>query len=193
MYASLLRISGALHLGIFEQPAHSEFFSTLLGNDWSRRTTDKGHMTLELGLATKGTTPPCLMRRLAYVLPALVVAGTIFYLSSLEEIDLPLEGIAFNDLILHAAAYFVFGVTLLIAAYPANRLRTKPLSTYAIILAIGMAYGLSDEIHQFFVPNRDCSLADFCADTFGIAAALFGYVVWRRIKNRRSPASLRAL
>jgi VanZ family protein len=141
-------------------------------------------------LTTKGFNR---LRRVAYALPALAFAGAIFYFSSLEQIDLPLEDIAYNDLILHGAAYFVFGVTLLIAAYPANRLHTKPLSTYAIILAIGMAYGLSDEIHQYFVPNRICSLADFCADTFGIAAALFGYVVWRRIKNRRSPASLRAL
>jgi hypothetical protein len=30
-YASLLRISGALHLGIFEQPAENDFFSKLLG------------------------------------------------------------------------------------------------------------------------------------------------------------------
>ena len=30
-YASLLRISGALHLGIFEQPAKNDFFSKLLG------------------------------------------------------------------------------------------------------------------------------------------------------------------
>jgi len=30
MYASLLVISGALHLGIFEQPAKKGFFSNLL-------------------------------------------------------------------------------------------------------------------------------------------------------------------
>ncbi len=29
-YASLLRISGALHLGIFEQPVEYDFFSKLL-------------------------------------------------------------------------------------------------------------------------------------------------------------------
>jgi hypothetical protein len=29
-YASFLRISGALHLGIFEQPAKIEFFSNLI-------------------------------------------------------------------------------------------------------------------------------------------------------------------
>jgi hypothetical protein len=31
-YASFLRISGALHLGIFEQPAKNDFFSNLLGS-----------------------------------------------------------------------------------------------------------------------------------------------------------------
>jgi len=31
MYASLLRISGALHLGIFEHPAKTYFFSNELG------------------------------------------------------------------------------------------------------------------------------------------------------------------
>jgi len=30
MYAALLRISGALHLGIFEQPAENDFFRNLL-------------------------------------------------------------------------------------------------------------------------------------------------------------------
>jgi hypothetical protein len=29
-HASLLRISGALHLGIFDQPERNEFFNTLL-------------------------------------------------------------------------------------------------------------------------------------------------------------------
>ena len=32
-YASLLRISGALHLGIFEQPDENDFFSSLL--EWT--------------------------------------------------------------------------------------------------------------------------------------------------------------
>ena len=31
-YASLLRISGALHLGIFEQPKKIDFFSNLLNH-----------------------------------------------------------------------------------------------------------------------------------------------------------------
>jgi len=37
-----------------------------------------------------------------------------------------------------------------------------------------MVYALSDEIHQAFVPNRDCSLADFAADSLGVAMAMEG-------------------
>jgi hypothetical protein len=128
------------------------------------------------------------LTRIAYALPALAFAGTIFYFSSLENIDLPLDEIAYSDLLLHGAAYFFFGMTLLFAAHPSDRIRKDPAWTYALILAIGMAYGLSDEIHQFFVPNRSSSLADFFADSFGVAAALAArHFAWsyrnRRISN----------
>jgi VanZ family protein len=123
--------------------------------------------------------------RTAHALPALVMAGAIFYFSSLEKIDLPLGEIAFNDLLLHWAAYLVFGVTLLIAVRPSERLREKPAMMYATVLAIGAAYALSDEIHQYFVPNRSCSPADFIADTVGVLSALVGrHLLWRRWKRR---------
>ncbi|PKN65227.1 MAG: teicoplanin resistance protein VanZ [Deltaproteobacteria bacterium HGW-Deltaproteobacteria-15] len=128
-----------------------------------------------------------LWTRIAYALPALAVAGTIFYLSSLEKIDLPLGDVEYSDLLLHWAAYFVFGMTLLFAARPSERLREEPVWTYAVILAIGMAYGLSDEIHQFFVPNRSTSLADFFADTLGVAAAISArHLMWKYLNRRIS-------
>jgi len=39
-YASLLRISGALHLGIFDQPEKNEFFNMLLNLDDRIRAMD---------------------------------------------------------------------------------------------------------------------------------------------------------
>ena len=38
MYASLLRISGALHLGIFDQPEESEFFNKLFIFDFIKNS-----------------------------------------------------------------------------------------------------------------------------------------------------------
>ncbi|PKN29168.1 MAG: hypothetical protein CVU64_09600 [Deltaproteobacteria bacterium HGW-Deltaproteobacteria-21] len=76
-------------------------------------------------------------------------------------------------------------MTLLFAARPSERLRREPVWTYAVILAIGMAYGLSDEIHQFFVPNRSTSLADFFADTLGVAAAILArHLMWKYLNRR---------
>lgn len=126
-----------------------------------------------------------LWTRIAHALPALAVAGTIFYLSSLEKIDLPMGDIEYSDLLLHWTAYFIFGMTLLFAARPSERLRREPVWAYAVILAIGMAYGVSDEIHQFFVPNRSTSLADFFADTLGVAAAILARHLVCRYRNRR--------
>jgi len=96
------------------------------------------------------------------------MACAIFYVSSLSKIDLPLEQISFNDLIFHGAAYFFFGATLMLAAFPWYRSFHLPWKTTLCLCAIGILYGLSDEIHQSFVPDRTCSTSDFLADASGI-------------------------
>ena len=116
------------------------------------------------------------------------MAAVIFYVSSLEKIELPLEVISFNDLLFHAAAYFLFGLTLMLAAYPWNASLDYPLRVYIILGLIGILYGLSDEIHQSFVPNRTCTISDFLADSFGVILALFVTSLWakRRIAREES-------
>ena len=113
-----------------------------------------------------------LLPKLPYALPAVLMACAIFYVSSLSKIDLPLEQISFNDLIFHGAAYFFLGVTLMLAAFPWHRSFHPPWKTMLWLCAIGILYGLSDEIHQSFVPNRTCSTSDFLADASGILLAV---------------------
>jgi len=108
------------------------------------------------------------LRKAGYALPALLTAGVIFYVSSLEKTELPLEVIFFNDLLFHAAAYFFFGLTLMLAAYLWNASLDYPLRAYIILGLIGVLYGISDEIHQSFIPNRTCTISDFLADSFGV-------------------------
>ena len=120
------------------------------------------------------------MRKAGYALPALLTAGVIFYVSSLEKIKLPLEFISFNDLLFHATAYFFFGLTLMLAAYPWNASLDYPLRVYIILGLIGALYGLSDEIHQSFVPNRTFTISDFLADSFGVSIALYAASVWAK-------------
>ena len=125
------------------------------------------------------------MRKAVYALPALLAAGAIFSVSSLEKIELPLQAISCNDLLFHGAAYFFFGLTLMLAANPWNASLDYPLHVYGILGLIGVLYGLSDEIHQSFVPNRTCTLSDLLADSIGVIIALLVASLWakRRITH----------
>jgi len=122
------------------------------------------------------------MRKAVYALPALLTAGAIFYVSSLEKIELPLKMIFFQDLLFHGAAYFFFGLTLMFAAYPWNASLDYPLRVYFTLGLIGVLYGLSDEIHQSFIPNRTCAISDLLADSIGIIIALLA-TSWRAKKR----------
>jgi VanZ family protein len=127
------------------------------------------------------------IKKTAYGLPALITAGAFFYVSSLEKIDLPLDVISFNDLLFHGVAYSFFGITLMIAAYPWHTYLDYPLQTYYLLALIGMLYGLSDEIHQSFVPNRTCTLGDFLADSAGVILALAAAKMWIKKRRPRRP------
>jgi len=62
------------------------------------------------------------------------------------------------------AASIIYGVS------PAFRLR-KPYKVIIITVCICLFYGISDELHQSFIPHRDQSLADVLADFIGAVCA----------------------
>lgn len=84
----------------------------------------------------------------------------------------------------HFTEYFIFGVLLL------NALRFHmPLWRAALIaLLIGSGYGVTDEIHQYFVPDRSCDPADWLVDTIavGIGALICKYAVKRTSESKRA-------
>ena len=117
-----------------------------------------------------------------YWVPAVLYAGAIFFLSSQShpEEQLPsflLENV--SDKVLHAVEYGILAVlcfrTFRWAAGPAVALQ-------AVVLAIVTAsvYGVTDEVHQLFVPFRESSWQDWLADTIGAA---IGALSWRFIRS----------
>ena len=103
---------------------------------------------------------------LAWV-PALAWAVLIFALSS--QPSLPSPGV--SDKQAHFLAYGVLAVLCLIGASGARLTRIGSRAVLAA-LVLTVAYGVSDEVHQSFVPGRTPDVDDVVADAIGAAVAL---------------------
>lgn len=93
----------------------------------------------------------------------LAIASTIFYLSS-KTFPGPPGPISHLSTVYHFFAFFFLALFLLMS------ITKGKLQNPALLLAIliSLAYGISDEIHQFFVPGRHCSFIDILTDSAGI-------------------------
>lgn len=81
-----------------------------------------------------------------------------------------------NDKVLHFGLYFVLGSTL---AW--GRDRSGRVVGHALLVVLGVLYGVTDEWHQSFVPGRDASFADWIADCIGVVA---GYAAMSGLPGR---------
>jgi VanZ family protein len=95
--------------------------------------------------------------------PVVAWAGLIFVLSSIPDLGTGLGG---WDLVLrkiaHAGEFAVLGFLLV-----------RALGGEWASLALGIAYAISDEVHQHFVPGRLGSPVDVAIDAVGVAVGVF--------------------
>ncbi len=119
-------------------------------------------------------------------LPLVLVAATIVYLSHQPSDDLPLPSFFLADKLAHLAAYTALGASAILALGPAGHRWPPPAVAFGII-GFCLVFGITDEIHQSFVPTRSPSAADLLADTLGGALAVIG---WRlRLRFRLASRS----
>ncbi|MCU0503492.1 MAG: VanZ family protein [Anaerolineae bacterium] len=94
--------------------------------------------------------------------------GVIFFLSSRPDLPNFAPGLpGVEELGGHLTAYGVLA-GLLWWALRGSGVRYP--ATWALVLAV--AYGVSDEFHQSFVPGRDMSVSDLMVDLLGAGVAL---------------------
>lgn len=118
--------------------------------------------------------------------------AVIFWLSSLSGDEVPLPDFQFSDKLAHFAAYAALGLAIAGRRSLGRRLARGPASVPAEEdfafdrrgAWIGMLYGLSDEVHQLFVPLRLFSWWDFVADALGVAAGIWVCGKLERRANR---------
>ena len=113
-----------------------------------------------------------------YWVPVALYAGAIFFLSAQSHPEEHLPSFLLKDVsdkVLHAVEYAVLGGL----CYRAFRWGlSEQMAARALIIAIVTAslYGVTDEVHQLFVPFRESSWLDWLADTIGAA---IGALSWR--------------
>jgi VanZ family protein len=111
-----------------------------------------------------------LSRRLAPWLPVVAWAAVIFAFSAIPSLS---TGLGTWDLLLrklaHAAEFAVLGALLLRAL--AGRT--------AAAFALGVAYAVTDEIHQHFVAGRTAAPLDVAVDALGVLIGIALYRRWR--------------
>lgn len=136
-------------------------------------------MTGPAPAAALGRSPSVRTRRLVAGALAAAWAGLVFWLSSRPDLPFQVAAVPGIDKFLHAGAYAVLGALLTLATAGA---RFSGRRAVVIAAALASLYGVSDELHQSFVPGRDTSAGDWFADTGG---ALVGAVLAAASLRRR--------
>lgn len=110
---------------------------------------------------------------------AIIGAIAIFYISSLtfETISYKLSIIS---ILYHILAFFCFAFFLLISLVKGK----EKYLIFSLAILISMIYGISDEIHQFFVPGRACTIFDVGLDSIGILFASMIYLISIKFRKR---------
>ena len=105
--------------------------------------------------------------------PVVVWAGLIFALSSIPDLGTGLGG---WDLVLrkiaHALEFAVLGALFL-----------RAIGREVPAVVAGIAYAVTDEVHQSFVPGRLGSVWDVLLDSAGV---VLGVVLLRRVRTYNS-------
>jgi len=114
-----------------------------------------------------------LKRFVLYWLP-LILYCLFIYIQSAHPSPEQIPSIPFIDKVLHCAAYGIMGI-LFYRAYQTLRIKDNIHMLILISVVSASLYGISDEIHQSFVPFREASVGDVIADIIGAFSGVYLY------------------
>jgi len=138
-------------------------------------------------------------RWLAAWLPAVLWAGVIFGASSIPGTQIPSVDLPQADKLAHLLVYAVLGALLLRALRVRARRQQAGRQTEeaqallgwrhwrrqaGVAVLIATLYGVSDEIHQHWTPNRTPDWHDVVADALGGGLGTLALVAMRWMKIR---------
>ena len=119
-----------------------------------------------------------MIKKYIYFLPSLLIMSTIFYLSSLPSTGI--DGTKVEQFLIHKTFHIFVYASLSASFYFAlNKSNQKPIKNISTSsLVFTYLYGVSDEIHQYFIPGRGAKFTDTLFDLFG---AFLGILIYRQL------------
>jgi VanZ family protein len=105
------------------------------------------------------------------ILISVILAGFIFYVSSIESFSVSGGGGEWVADAYHFGVFFFFTALLLLGL-----VRGKYLSILVPVIIFSLFYAILDEYHQLFVPGRYASFGDVLLDSAGIFLASLIYI-----------------
>jgi VanZ family protein len=109
-------------------------------------------------------------------------AAFLFRLSAVPGAQIPAMPVSYADKIVHVVLYGILGALCFWALRRSTGLSRSRAVVFAAL--VGLGYGVSDELHQTFVPGRSAEGFDLLADLVGASA---GALATRALGGRASP------
>ena len=126
------------------------------------------------------------LRKYKYHIPVVLYCAAIFVQSSFPSIELPETDFEFSDKLLHLIVYLILFFLFFYSLN--NQNKNIKLKEHALFFSLlfTMIYGATDEIHQYFVPNRDSDFFDWLADAVGAFLGLLILLATSKWKLRKN-------
>jgi VanZ family protein len=116
-------------------------------------------------------------------------AALLFILSSTPDLSPPVHLFDWEDKLHHLLAYTPLGWLLMRSIVWQGNSSRKMLR---LAIVIGILYGITDEIHQHFVPGRTMDWTDAVADAGGVALGSWFFHHRRKTAlAKKSPAEVK--
>ncbi len=114
-----------------------------------------------------------LYKILSYWFPVFIYCLLIFMQSSYPSPE-SVPDLPYIDKLLHIAVYALLGA-LFLRAFKTLRIQHNLKLVMILSILLSSLYGISDEIHQHFVPFRNADFMDALADMIGSVGGVYGY------------------
>ena len=117
------------------------------------------------------------MKIIKFWFPLAIYSGIIFYISSIPNLKSTINGNN-TDKIFHCIEYIPLGFLSYRAFFSIEKVMSK-WSIFFLTIGFCLLYGISDEIHQFFVVGRDSDFYDVLADLIGALIGISAFCFYK--------------